>query len=140
MNGVLELDVEGFILKIDNFNISGQVKSMTGGVGITEGTLAAIATCSELSPDIKSVVQQFCTESGYLILVGSFYATPFAVTEVTDLLGKKMTTSTVTIPTTTTSVPTSTKVSVDLKNTDGDWACITVGSTSTLIESGSLIV
>jgi len=146
MSGVLELDVEGFILKIDNFNISGKVAAMTGGVGITEGTLAAIATCDELSPDIKSVVQQFCTDTGYLILVGSFYATPFAVTEVKDLLGKTLTTSAITVPTTTTNVPTTTTVSVDLltSETPPNYACITVGSTSTSVtlrdmEDGTLV-
>jgi len=137
MVGVLSLDIEGFILTIDSFNISGKVTDFSEygitGIGITEGTLAAIATCSELTPDIKAVVQQFCTETGYLILVGSFYASPFAVTEVTDLLGKTLTMSVITEPATATGVPVGTKVSVDLLNQNGEYACITVGSTSTSV-------
>jgi len=135
LTGTLVWEYEGFLLTLDSYNTSETFIDWSAfggiGIGITDGTLTGISYCPTLPPDIKSVVQQFCTDTGYLYLVGSFYATPFTVLPATDLNGRTLTAK-ITSPTDGAgNVPMNIKVWVDFTTTTpGQAACIAVTSTS----------
>jgi len=135
LSGTLALDIEGFVLTIDSFNISGTFADWSAyggaGIGITDGTLTSIATCATLPPDIKAIIEQFCTDTGYLIIMGSFYAPPFTVMPAMDINGRTLAAN-ITYPTDgAVNVPVNTMVWVDFTTTTpGQAACIAVTSTS----------
>lgn len=136
-------------MAFESFNISGTLADWSAyggaGIGITDGTLVVISICDNLLPDIKSIIQQFCTETGYLIVVGSFWSTPFTVTPAKDINGATLA-ATITSPTDgATNVPVNTKVWADITTTSmGQGACIVVTSTSVSVTlrdwiTGSLV-
>lgn len=149
LTGSLNLNISGYIFTIDNFNISGTLTDLTAygapGIGITDGTLVSITICANLPADIKSIVQNFCTDTGLLILVGSFYATPFTVTSAKDINGATLAAN-ITSPTNgSINVPAATSVWANITTTTiGQAACIAITSTSVSVTlrdivTGSLV-
>jgi hypothetical protein len=123
------------IYPFDIFNTSENFIDLSAyggsGIGITDGTFTAIATCATLPPDTKSVLQQFCTKTGYFILVGSFYAIPFTVKPATDINGRTLAANIKNPADGAINVPVNTTVWVNFTTTTpGQAACVAVTSTS----------
>jgi len=135
LNGSMVLNAFGYTLTVDSFDITGTFADWSAyggtGVGITDGTLTEISNCADLPPVLQPIVLPYCTNTGLLIIVGSYYATPFTVTAAKDINGATLT-ATVTSPVQTNNVPITTPITADIGKQGGGVACIAVTTTSVL--------
>lgn len=134
VDGPLTIIGSGITLAIDHFAVYGTLADLTAygvpGIGITDGTLFISAPCNSLPAFFQDMKYLFCTDTGLLIGVGSFYATPFPVSPAVDINNVPLTAQMTTPLDGSSGVPTTTTLTADIFTTTSFPACIDGNSTS----------